>query len=189
MISHFLLCPEGRHIKLPPSVRLFACLSERPHIRIICIQTAISFSLPLLCQWCHSYTTQEERTKDLVVLSVYTFRHFASLLVGWLQYSYLNLNRFESPLGYGVSFLNLSFDVLSVKCRVHNIWLTSFNISFHLIPLIDFSFNFTCGPYAAFHGMTRKCHIEGAMITAVRTYLRMFFKFIMSAFSCFNFAF
>jgi hypothetical protein len=25
----------------------------------------------------------------------------------------------------------------------------------------------TWGPYAAFHGMARKCHIEGSMITAV----------------------
>jgi hypothetical protein len=25
----------------------------------------------------------------------------------------------------------------------------------------------TWGPYATFHGMARKCHIEGSMITAV----------------------
>jgi hypothetical protein len=25
----------------------------------------------------------------------------------------------------------------------------------------------TWGPYAAFHGMARKCHIEGSMMTAV----------------------
>jgi hypothetical protein len=32
----------------------------------------------------------------------------------------------------------------------------------------------TWGPYAAFHGMTLLCHIEGSMITAVWTHLRMF---------------
>jgi hypothetical protein len=30
-----------------------------------------------------------------------------------------------------------------------------------------FTFFITWGPYAAFHGMTRKCQIEGSMITAV----------------------
>jgi hypothetical protein len=38
---------------------------------------------------------------------------------------------------------------------------------------------FVCGPlswdlYAAFHGMIQLCHIEGSMITAVWTHLRMF---------------
>jgi hypothetical protein len=32
----------------------------------------------------------------------------------------------------------------------------------------------TLGPYAAFNGMARKCHIDGSMITAVWTHLRMF---------------
>jgi hypothetical protein len=33
---------------------------------------------------------------------------------------------------------------------------------------------FTWGPYAAFHGMALTCHIEGSMITAIWTHLRMF---------------
>jgi hypothetical protein len=44
----------------------------------------------------------------------------------------------------------------------------------------------TWGPYAAFHGMARKCHIEGSMITAVWTHLRMFLnsKFYYFMFKC-----
>jgi hypothetical protein len=62
----------------------------------------------------------------LVVFLVSTFRHF---LVGWFQYSYLNI--VESPLRYVACFLNLSFDVLSVICRLHNLW-SPFKIQFLL---------------------------------------------------------
>jgi hypothetical protein len=34
--------------------------------------------------------------------------------------------------------------------------------------------SFTWRPYAAFHGMARTCHIEGSMITATLTHLRVF---------------
>jgi hypothetical protein len=34
--------------------------------------------------------------------------------------------------------------------------------------------SFTCGPYATFHGMAWKWHIEGSIITAVWKNLRMF---------------
>jgi hypothetical protein len=44
----------------------------------------------------------------------------------------------------------------------------------------------TWGPYVAFHGMARKCHIEGSMITAVWTHLWMFLnsKFYYFTFKC-----
>jgi hypothetical protein len=88
-----------------------------------------------------------------------------------------NLNTVESPLGYVTCFLNLSFDVKSVICRLHNL-RSPFKISFYLVPPIVFSFmaHAFCylGPYAAFHEMALTCHIEGSMITAIWTHLRMF---------------
>jgi hypothetical protein len=66
----------------------------------------------------------------LVVFLVSTFRHF---LVGWFQYSYLN--SVESPLGYVACFLNLSFDVLSVLHRLHNLW-SPFKIQFYLVYFV-----------------------------------------------------
>jgi hypothetical protein len=44
----------------------------------------------------------------------------------------------------------------------------------------------TWGPYAAFHGMARKCLIEGSMVTAVWTHLRLFLnsKFYYIMFKC-----
>jgi hypothetical protein len=69
----------------------------------------------------------------LVVLLVSTFRHF---LVRWFQYY---LNNVESPLWYVACFLNLSFDVLSVIRRLHNLW-SPFKIPFYLVPPIVFSF-------------------------------------------------
>jgi hypothetical protein len=43
-----------------------------------------------------------------------------------------------------------------------------------------------CGPYAAFHGLARKCHFEGSMLTAIWTHLRMFLnsKFYLFMFKC-----
>jgi hypothetical protein len=43
-----------------------------------------------------------------------------------------------------------------------------------LFSLLGQKHSFTWGPYAAFHGMAWTCHIEGSMITAVWTHLRMF---------------
>jgi hypothetical protein len=81
-------------------------------------------------------------------------------------------------LGYVACFLNLSFDVLSVICRHHNL-RSPFKIPFYLVPPIVFSFRtkaffYSWGPYAAFHGIALVCHIEGSMITAVLKHLRMF---------------
>jgi hypothetical protein len=60
----------------------------------------------------------------------------------------------------------LSFDVLSVICRLH-ILRPPFKIPFYLVPPIVFSFRahtfFNWGPNAAFHGMTLLCHIEGSI--------------------------
>jgi hypothetical protein len=75
------------------------------------------------------------------------------------------------------AFLNLSFDVLSVICRLHN-FRSPFKIPFYLVsPIVSRlgqKHYFTWGPYAAFHGMSLPCHIEGSMITAVWTHLHMF---------------
>jgi hypothetical protein len=62
------------------------------------------------------------------------------------------------------------------------IWNTcfrsSFKIPFYLVPplfsRLGHTHFFTSGSYAAFRGMTLLCHIEGSMITAVWTHLRMF---------------
>jgi hypothetical protein len=49
------------------------------------------------------------------------------------------LNTVESPLGYVACLLNLSFDVLSVICRLQNL-LFPFKIPFYLVLPIVFSF-------------------------------------------------
>jgi hypothetical protein len=46
-----------------------------------------------------------------------------------------HLNTFESPLGYVACFLNLSFDVIYVICRLHNL-RSPFKIPFYLVPPI-----------------------------------------------------
>jgi hypothetical protein len=47
--------------------------------------------------------------------------------------------------------------------------------SVKLDPRSDLHTNsFTLGPYSTFHGMALLCHIEGFVITAVWTHLRMF---------------
>jgi hypothetical protein len=56
-----------------------------------------------------------------------------------LNSSIPHLNTVESHLGYVACFLNLSFDVLSVICSLHNIW-SLFKIPFYLVPPIVFSF-------------------------------------------------
>jgi hypothetical protein len=50
-----------------------------------------------------------------------------------------HLNTVEAPLWYVTCFLNLSFDVLSVICRLHNLW-SPFKIPFYLVSPIVFSF-------------------------------------------------
>jgi hypothetical protein len=120
----------------------------------------------------------------LVVFLVSTFRHF---LVGWFQYSYLN--NVESPLGYVACFLNLSFDVLSVIRRLHNLW-SPFKILFYLVSPIVFSFRahafYYLGTIRRFSWNGTKCHIKGSMITAVWTHRRMFLnsKFYNFMFKC-----
>jgi hypothetical protein len=82
----------------------------------------------------------------------------------------------------------LPADVLSVICRLHNL-RSPFKISFYLVPPIVFllraTHSFTWEPYAAFHGMARKCH----MITAVWTHLRVFLNSKFPNFSCLNVGF
>jgi hypothetical protein len=72
-----------------------------------------------------------------------------------------------------------------VICRLHNLW-SPFKIPFYLLPSLGQTLFITLGPYAAFHGMARKCHIEGSMITAVWTHLRTFLnlKFYYFMFKC-----
>jgi hypothetical protein len=50
-----------------------------------------------------------------------------------------HLNIVESPLGYLDCFLNLSFDVISVICRLHNLRFPV-KIPFYLVPLVVFLF-------------------------------------------------
>jgi hypothetical protein len=68
----------------------------------------------------------------------------------------------------------LTFDSLSVKLRLNNMW-SLFKIPFYLVlpHLVLTHFNFW-GPYAAFHGMAITWHIKGSMMSAVWTYLPMF---------------
>jgi hypothetical protein len=77
-------------------------------------------------------------------------------------------------------FFNLYFDVLSVLCRLHNLW-SPLKIPFYLVPPIVFSFRahafFNLGTICRFSWNGLACHIEGSMITAIWTHLRMFSKF------------
>jgi hypothetical protein len=57
-----------------------------------------------------------------------------------------HLNTAELLLGYVACFLNLSFDVLSVICRLYNLW-SPLKIPFYLVPPIVFSFR----AHAFFH--------------------------------------
>jgi hypothetical protein len=93
----------------------------------------------------------------------------------WLgSFSILQLNTVESPLGYEACFSNLSFGVKSVICRLHNL-RSPFKIPFYLVSRLGHTHFFTWGPYAAFfNGMALAYHIEGSMITAIWTLLRMF---------------
>jgi hypothetical protein len=99
------------------------------------------------------------------------------------------LNNVESPLGYVACFLNSFFDVFSVIRRLHNLW-SPFKIRFisfrPLLSRLGHTLFIIWRPYAAFHGMARKCHIKGSMITAVWTHLRMFLnsKFYYFRFKC-----
>jgi hypothetical protein len=74
-----------------------------------------------------------------IMLCLWYFSSFysASFLLGGS--SIPNFNTVESPLGYMGCFLNLSFDVKYVICRLHNL-RSPFKISFHLVPPIVFSF-------------------------------------------------
>jgi hypothetical protein len=109
-----------------------------------------------------------------VVLVVIEFFLLGYFLVGWFQYY---SHEYCWICGYVACFLNLSFDVLYVICRLRNL-RSPFKIPFYLVPSIVFSFwaraYFTLGPYAAFHGMALTCHIERSMITAIWTHQRMF---------------
>jgi hypothetical protein len=60
-----------------------------------------------------------------------------SFLLG--GFSIPHMNTVESPLGYEACFLNVSFDVISVICRLHNL-RSPFKIPFYLVPPIVFSF-------------------------------------------------
>jgi hypothetical protein len=89
-----------------------------------------------------------------------------------------HLNTVESPMGYVACFLNLSFDVFSVICRLHNLW-SPFKISFNLVPPIVFLFR--AHAFLLWDHMplfmecaALTCLIEGSMITAIWTHLRMF---------------
>jgi hypothetical protein len=93
------------------------------------------------------------------------------------------LNTVESPLGYVACFLNLSFDVISVICRLHNLRSPFKFPSFFSRPLVSRFGHMhfvTWGPYAAFHETALTCHIEGSMIIAIWTHLRMFQNYTSS---------
>jgi hypothetical protein len=73
----------------------------------------------------------------IVMLMVFLVLMFRRFLVGWFHYTYMN--NIESPIGYVACFLTLSCDVLSVICRLHNLW-SPFKIPFYLVLPIVFSF-------------------------------------------------
>jgi hypothetical protein len=60
-----------------------------------------------------------------------------------------------------------------VICRLHYLW-SPFKIIFCLFPSTGHTLSFTLGQNTAFYRKTRKCNIEGFMITAAWTHLRMF---------------
>jgi hypothetical protein len=91
------------------------------------------------------------------------------LLVGLFQYSSLKYSWIT--LSYGTCFSNLSFGSLSVICRLHNRW-PAFKIHF-IYCRLRYTHSLTLAPSAAFH-RTWKCHIDGFMIAALWTHLRMF---------------
>jgi hypothetical protein len=57
----------------------------------------------------------------------------------WVVLVYLTWVLLDHPKDNVACFLNLSFDVLSVICRLHNLW-SPFKIPFYLVPPIVFSF-------------------------------------------------
>jgi hypothetical protein len=84
------------------------------------------------------------------------------------------LNNVESPLEYVACFLNLCFDVISVICRLHNLW-SPFKVPFYLVPPIVFSlrvhtlFNFGTIRRFSWNGTTvshRKFHDNRHMNTS-----------------------
>jgi hypothetical protein len=84
-----------------------------------------------------------------------------------------------------VCFLDMSFGSLYVTCKLHNN-RSPIKKSILFSSRLGHTHSFTRGPYAAFHGMALTCLIEGIMITAVWTYLRMFLNsnIIITLFIC-----
>jgi hypothetical protein len=127
-----------------------------------------------------------------LVLCLWYFNSFYSAICLLGGSSIPHLNTVESPWAYVACFLNLSFDVLSMICRLYNL-CSPFTIPFILFrPLfsrLGHTHVFTWEPYAAFHGMALTCHIEGSMITAIWTHSRMFlnsklYQFILNVEFC-----
>jgi hypothetical protein len=112
-----------------------------------------------------------------LLLCLWYFSSFYSAIILLGGSSIPHMNTVDSPLGYMACFLNLSFDVLSVICKLHNLW-SPFKIPFYLVLPIVYSFRahafFTWRPYAAFYEIALTCHIEGSMQIAIWTYLRIF---------------
>jgi hypothetical protein len=109
-------------------------------------------------------------------LFVVLFFLFDSFQVWWFQYSFLN--NVESPLRYVAWFLNLSFDAISVICRLHNIW-SPFKIPFYLGPPIVFSFRAHVKVYLGTIGRfswngTKVSHWRLHDNRRITTHLRMF---------------
>jgi hypothetical protein len=89
-------------------------------VRVVVVET--SFKIDILLKG--------ERRK---LLCFWYLRSFHSAIFLFFGSSIPHLNTVESPLGYVACFLNSSFHVLYVICRLHNLW-------FYLVPPIVFSY-------------------------------------------------
>jgi hypothetical protein len=97
---------------------------------------------------------------------------FTCVLVQWSIYSDFFIENFSKTypsLLSGVLHLFTIYVLLFISFFLHFFMICICNQTWHRAQGF-----FNLGPYAAFHGMAVTCHIEGSMMTAVWTHLRIF---------------
>jgi hypothetical protein len=164
-LQHFQYC----RVWLSLGILMFSVLS--PHQRCLCRVEAVK-SRPVHSIRDVIFPIHKDHYCCACGIFSFNFSEFSSWVVSifLLEYCWITLRIF-------CLLFNLSFDVLSVICRLHNLW-SPFKIPFYLVPPIVFSFK----AHAVYFLGTKRCFswngtevsIEGSMITAVWTHLRMF---------------